>query len=154
MIEQSEIKFKPAYTENGTKVTHRRKDYWKQTGVYIIRVEGVIRYVGRSAGCVYRACYRHFQKWCKKPRNSGHMDSHYPKNGAEVAIIITDDFEIGEAQLAHELQPTDNRYWFGMLPPKKDKQVWGRNPRKEIHSEDYDYIRQCEIDNGIFDENY
>lgn len=157
MIEQQDLQFKQAYTDNGTKVSHRRKDYFNYPGVYVIKIGGIIRYVGRSGVCVYRACYRHFQKWCKKPRSNGQMDRHYKKAGAEVAIIKTADYEVQEIYLTHQLNPTDNRFLFGLpekQKPKRKKSFWGRNYDKEYHSTDYDYIAQCEADNGIENENY
>lgn len=155
MIDEENLKFVPAYSDDGKNTGVKRKDYWRKKGVYIIRILGVIRYVGRSGGSLYRGCFRHFQNWCSKPRSTGYKDAFYSKEGAEVCLIETDDDVLTEAYLVNVLNPTDNRERFGISKPKKPKKrLFGRNPEKEFHTSDYDYIRQCEIDNGIFDENY
>lgn len=53
-------KFLPPYTKNG-KTTFANTQ--GKTGVYLIKEDGEIVYVGYSGSNLYRTLYRHFQAW-------------------------------------------------------------------------------------------
>jgi hypothetical protein len=37
--------------------------YMRQAGIYLIKENDIIVYVGMSKSCVVKACYRHFERW-------------------------------------------------------------------------------------------
>lgn len=151
MIDEEQIVFKKGFTDKGKNIGISHSKFWKVSGVYIIKVGGVIRYVGRSGACLYRGCLRHFQDWCSKPRSTGQMDTHYDRKGAEVCLIETEDFENAEIFLTHQLNPTDNRFRFGLPEVRKQEKVNKfRNPNKEAFSSDYDLIAKFERENNNY----
>lgn len=53
-------RFKPPYDKNG-RTTLRHTNGKK--GVYLIKVNGKLRYIGYSGSNLYKTIYRHFQSW-------------------------------------------------------------------------------------------
>ena len=72
------------YTATGRAVFPERA----RPGVYLIFRAGVLRYVGYSRSDVYKALYRHFQRWSDGSRP--YPRATYPKaNGTKVRVIYT-----------------------------------------------------------------
>lgn len=91
-----------------------------KSGVYAIRVDGVVRYVGEShTGRLKKTLARHFQHWERKGGwvktllGDSDMDPGrtYPREACEVFVMVC---EAGRAvqmqrQLIRDLRPADNR---------------------------------------------
>ena len=91
-----------------------RKD---QSGVYIIREQSEVVYVGSSVGRLYDTLTRHFQQWrrykgfWKGQYGAGHDPGlTYKRDRVEVAVRITRPSEAldEEARLIQRLRPRDN----------------------------------------------
>jgi hypothetical protein len=59
---KAKTKFLPVYIEGKPNPALISANY-KKPGVYIIKVNGKIRYIGYSASNVYKTLIRHFQSW-------------------------------------------------------------------------------------------
>lgn len=57
------FKFYPPYQKNGKTTFPESKN---RTGVYIIKENGTITYIGYSSVNLYKTMYRHFQRWHHK----------------------------------------------------------------------------------------
>lgn len=90
-----------------------------QSGVYVIRENGVVVYVGEShTGRVYETLTRHFQAWrrWKSFWDGQYGEGHdpgltYDRSTVEVAVRVTDHGDPAldeEAALIRRLQPRDN----------------------------------------------
>lgn len=113
MRKLSDIDFITPYAgimdKNGRRRTALRH-HRGRCGVYLIKEDGVIVYVGMSNYCVNKALYRHFQSW--SDRTGEHERRTYDGNSDRytVAIIQT----VGKAdhleqELIRGLKPRDNR---------------------------------------------
>ncbi len=103
------LRFFPAYWPSG-KIGHpvRRKE----TGVYLIKENNQIVYIGQSKSCVYKACYRHFQKWVEV--NGGQRRVSYKETidqkKYQIAILLVEPSLVDqiEASLIKGFTPRDN----------------------------------------------
>lgn len=59
------VSFDSVYDQNGRIVNRSTR---KKSGVYIIKENSEIVYVGMSKSCLYSACYRHFWSWKQHPK--------------------------------------------------------------------------------------
>lgn len=94
------------------KCSFSKVDYFNKPGNYIIKESDVVRYVGRSECCVYRAAYRHFAKWCKGRRVAKkYKDTFYSRHNSKITLcIILHENPVGnEIALIEHFKPTDNR---------------------------------------------
>ena len=93
------------YTEQGkTQFPHRNK-----TGTYLIYENEELKYVGQSVSCVYKALYRHFQKW--EGGFFGQKRCTYSPDRCKVRVIYTRtaaQAEALETALIVKYQPKDN----------------------------------------------
>ena len=92
------------------------KSHSKKSGVYIIKENGIIVYVGMSNHCVVKACYRHFYPWqdCYRGMGREYRTTYYDQlesNDYEVIIIVTNKDQSGELEksLIISISPRDNR---------------------------------------------
>ena len=79
-------------------------------GVYMIKEGESIIYVGMSGHCVYKALYRHFERW-----NDPRIERQVYLNDLDkyqVAIIASDNFSQLEKDLIRHLHPRDNREYY------------------------------------------
>ena len=98
------MEFKPPYSQKG-ECSFLRKEYYRKQGVYLIREEDEIIYIGMSISCIYSTFYRHFQNL-----NDPHFNrTVYPKQGLKAVIVKTDSPEIKEKELIKLFKPRDNR---------------------------------------------
>lgn len=126
-----ELTFFPAY------VAKRRTGIQcpKTPGVYFIREDGVLVYVGYSGTDVKKALYRHFQKWGTK-RNPWIDPCHYPPYdnvtyhsrldmwNYTVSVYKTDTKDESwemEKRLIRRLKPRDNREKYSAYFENKKK---------------------------------
>lgn len=99
-------KFLPPYDNDGH-TTFRNAD--KKSGVYLIKENGKMVYIGYSATNLYRTLYRHFQKW-KHPYQEV---TTYARDGAKeytVRVIFTTAQQADrlETYLIQKYLPRDN----------------------------------------------
>lgn len=94
---------KPAYKDGRPNFKTRRRP-----GVYLIYVNGVLRYVGYSTYDVYKTMYRHFQSW----RDSTQTRITYPRSpDVKIRVVYTNTAKqaaVLERALRIRYQPTDN----------------------------------------------
>lgn len=102
----SKTKFLQPYDDNG-KTTFRNAN--KKPGVYLIKENGEIVYVGYSGKNIYRTMYRHFQKW-DHPYQEVITYNHSGVNKYTVRVIFTtpQQAERLEAYLINKYKPRDN----------------------------------------------
>lgn len=77
------FKYLPPYQQNG-KTTYPDRE---RAGVYLIRENGVLVYVGESHNNVYRTLYRHFQTWSSKYQKVNTYADRMKKNKYTVRVI-------------------------------------------------------------------
>lgn len=94
---------KPAYKDGRPTFKTRRRP-----GVYLIYVNGILRYVGYSTYDVYKTMYRHFQSW----RDSTQTRITYPRSPeVKIRVVYTNTAKqaaVLERALRIRYQPTDN----------------------------------------------
>lgn len=99
--------FKPVYIDSKPN-KQLIKASIKKPGVYLIKVNGQLRYIGYSATNVYKTLTRHFQSW-DDPRQTRVT---YPKNKNITARIVYTNTGAQAAKLERALilkyQPEDN----------------------------------------------
>jgi len=76
-------KFAPLYIDG--KINKDLQLHKKQYGVYLIKRNGVVRYIGHSSTQLYKTITRHFQSWEDRQQ----IRVTYPKEGTTVRIIYT-----------------------------------------------------------------
>jgi hypothetical protein len=74
-------KFLPPYDENGKTNFPSRK----RTGVYLIKENGIIVYVGYSGKDLYKTMYRHFEQWTGKQEYRTSICARF--NGANTVLV-------------------------------------------------------------------
>ncbi len=107
--------FSGTHKKSGFKKGKKKRSLTKRkiAGVYFIKEDGIIVYIGMSQSCLISALYRHFYRYSdshRKPR------TYYKSNNAnfEIAIIQTskEDAPILERGLILSVNPRDNRDKF------------------------------------------
>lgn len=95
------------------------RQYGKKSGVYLIKENGIIVYVGMSNHCVVKALYRHFYKWrdCYRGMGREYRTTYFDMLGIntyECTIITTAKEQTNELErsLIISLNPRDNRYKY------------------------------------------
>jgi hypothetical protein len=117
-----ETKFLPPYTDNG-KTTFRALT-WQRPGVYIIKENGKIVYIGHSRTNLYKTLYRHFQQWDhpaqKVTTYAGRMNS----NTYTVRVILTTAARAPqlEGYLVNKYEPRDNEVKLQLFRESKAAQ--------------------------------
>lgn len=105
------LSFVPPFTEGKIYNKRNLKCYFKKAGVYIIKENGIVVYVGMSKSCVVEAMYRHFYRW-KDWREE--RVTYYASLGLfqyECAILVfnSDTVEQVERALIFSMKPRDNK---------------------------------------------
>ena len=112
ILKLSDFRFKNPYLASG-RCSYRYIEYNKP-GVYIILRNWEIVYVGMSESNVYRAFYRHFQKWSNASRHRyfGERKTYDRNDGSSYMGVITLlDREVVrdiESDLIQRYKPIDN----------------------------------------------
>lgn len=101
------FKFIPPYKGNGRTNFPNSK---KRAGVYIIKENGKIVYIGHSQSNLYKTLYRHFQTWNHKYQEVISYQSRLSRNNYTVRIIYTTPAQAVrlERYLVMKYQPRDN----------------------------------------------
>lgn len=104
---KTKTKFLPVYIQGKPNQALIRADK-KRPGVYIIKVNGEIKYIGYSATNVYKTILRHFQSW----EDSRQVRITYPKSSNVTARIVYTNTGSQAAKLERALilkmNPPDN----------------------------------------------
>lgn len=116
-VELSQTTFTPPFTEQTTgRGRVRSIGGWKHAGIYLIKENGVIVYVGMSAYCVVKALYRHFYRWANDPTRKTRFPrvtyvNHLEDRNYEVCVMkcSKDDAPKIERGLIIAIKPRDNR---------------------------------------------
>lgn len=107
-----------------TMSVYRRRSltkYTKQAGVYFIKENDVIVYIGMSASNVVEALYRHFYPWRDCYRGKGteyrttyvdKLDSEQHKYEVAVMVVCYEQVSEMERALIWSLKPRDNRHLY------------------------------------------
>lgn len=114
VISPDKLLFVDAYRINGHRVAQvPRKQFYGHPGVYLIRENGVLVYVGMSRTNVYRTLYRHFQQW-NDGRGYDRIIYDPEQFNYQVSVIVTspDDAHPLEMKLIKEHYPRDNKFKY------------------------------------------
>ena len=106
--------FVPVYTINGhNSATILRKQFINKPGVYFIKENDKLVYVGCSKTSIYLALYRHFQRW-NDSRGYPRMTYYYwlELNSYKIAVQTTLPEHAHNVESAYisKYKPRDNKY--------------------------------------------
>ncbi len=99
-------KFKSPYTPSGS--TTLTKD--DKTGVYIIKENGKVVYIGVSLRNIYKTLYRHFENWIHSKQDVTNYDINAHKYSYRVVFCTPSQAHVLEKILIKKLKPRDNRH--------------------------------------------
>lgn len=114
------LSFQPPF-EKQIKIYKKRtlRQYKDNPGIYIIKENNVVVYIGMSGSCVVESLYRHFYRWrdCYRGMGCEYRTSYYDLlevNKYEVAILLIEEKQVNEVEraLIWSLKPRDNRYTY------------------------------------------
>lgn len=110
MTQSYNLSFRPAYIENKCSL----RNVNKKQGVYFIRENGQIVYIGMSRSCLYKAMYRHFQEWSdsREFANRVTYKNKLKHHTYDVSVVLTDDPLVMEKVFIIKCKPRDNRNKF------------------------------------------
>jgi len=104
---RTKTRFMPVYINGKPNKALIRADQ-KRPGVYLIKVNGTIRYIGYSATNVYKTILRHFQSWDDRSQ----VRITYPKSSSVTARVVYTNTgkqaEKLERALIVKINPPDN----------------------------------------------
>lgn len=113
------FRFRKPYKKNGRT---NFPESQKRKGVYLIRVNGVIRYIGHSASDLYKTMYRHFQSW--EDKNQVRVTYQHWLNQArydiKVRLVFTNTAKQAKAlekALILKYRPKDNPDKLDLFDP-------------------------------------
>lgn len=135
MIKIANLGFEKPFKSNIQAGIYKKRTFAKQRGkygVYLIKENGKIVYVGMSQSCVVEAMYRHFYHW-NTTRNFQYRVTYFDRmslHNYTVQIMFTNKDEAPklEQSLILLMQPRDNRERYEELIPLliqkiSDKQI-------------------------------
>lgn len=139
----------PFYEEKGKRRRSLSK-YFKKAGVYIIKEDGIVVYVGMSGSCVVEACYRHFYRWrdCYRGMGREYRTTYFDmltERQYSIAILELDEKQVAEFEKAMivALRPRDNRekydYYFEQLTykqPEPETNIYNSNTETDDTGDD------------------
>jgi GIY-YIG catalytic domain len=110
-------RFMPVYADRGdVELGWRAKTNIRfaqgKPGVYMIKKNGILVYVGASKN-VYRKALRHFEPYSAEPGSKQDYNSDYDENNYTIRVIITNTSEQAyklETALIQKYHPIDNKY--------------------------------------------
>ena len=116
-------KFVPPYTDAGKP---RLKNTWKKSGVYIIKENNKIVYIGHSGYNLYKTMYRHFQSWDSHQTRATYKAKGNKRKKYSIRTILTTPNQAHrlEIALSKKYNPRDMKYKYQQLElDLKDKKV-------------------------------
>ena len=110
-------RFMPVYADRGVpelgwKPKTNIRFAQNKSGVYMIKRNGILVYVGASKN-VYRKALRHFEPYSAEPHSKQDYHSDYDENNYTIRIIITNTPQQAyklETALIQKYHPIDNKY--------------------------------------------
>lgn len=101
-------RFKAPYKPNGR--TSFGRSIVGKVGVYLIKKNGEIVYVGHSTSDLYKTLYRHFQSWSDPTQKRVSYKSQLKRNKFSVRVILTTKSQAYrlEKYLVMKIRPKDN----------------------------------------------
>lgn len=103
--------FQPYYKKNNSlKCSLDHSKVKNKTGVYLIKQDSKIVYVGYSIGSLYKTIYRHFQDWNDKAQER----KVYDKTGVKIRVFFCTPKQADrlETYLIQKLKPRDNKQTY------------------------------------------
>lgn len=101
-------RFISPYKKNGRT---NYKDAWQRSGIYLIKENGKVVYVGHSQNNLYKTLYRHFQHWYHKLQYvvtyKGRMNQH--RYTVAVEYLTSAQAVRKEHELLLKYRPRDNK---------------------------------------------
>lgn len=116
-------KFVPPYTDAGKP---RLKNTWKKSGVYLIKENNKIVYIGHSGYNLYKTMYRHFQNWDSHQTRATYKAKGNKRKKYSIRTILTTPNQAHrlEIALSKKYNPRDMKYKYQKLElDVKDKKV-------------------------------
>jgi len=96
--------------------------YRKKSGVYIIKEDEVIVYVGMSTSCIVEALYRHFYAWPDRKDNRRRKPGWYRITYADT--LDDKDYEITVILTTPQQAPALERSMIVFLNPRDNRQKY------------------------------
>ncbi len=123
--------FNPPYY-NGNRTT-----YWQtkeRSGVYIIKENNKIVYIGRSGSNLYKTLYRHFETWTHRTQEVVSYKHLLKRNKYTVSVILTTPKEANSLEKALILKhrPRDCEQKYEIYINNKDVEKAYLNYKKQI----------------------
>lgn len=117
-------KFAPPYRPGKTKGSQRTTfpETRDHAGVYIIKEDGKIVYVGFSSYSVYKTMYRHFQEWNHRFQEVVSYASRLGRHKYTVRPILCTDRQAYalEKRLIRKYRPRDNSVQYEAMLQEQD----------------------------------
>lgn len=102
-------KFRPPYRSGGRTSYPETKD---RSGVYLIKEDGRLVYVGYSGSNLYRTMYRHFERW--RHRSQEVVTYHNRRNAYTVRVVLCTPAQAARLERAliirHRPRDNENKY--------------------------------------------
>lgn len=99
---------------------------WKKSGVYLIKENGKIVYVGHSKSNLYKTLYRHFQRWDSHQTRATYKAKGNKRKKYRVRTILCTPNQAHRLEIAlcKKHNPRDMKYKYRQLElDVKDKKV-------------------------------
>lgn len=120
-------KFAPPYRPGKTKGSQRTTfpETRDHAGVYIIKEDGKIVYVGFSSYSVYKTMYRHFQEWNHRFQEVVSYASRLGRHKDPVRPILCTDRQAYalEKRLIRKYHPRDNSVQYEAMLQEQDSRA-------------------------------
>lgn len=104
-------KFLAPYRKTG-KTTFRAT--FKKSGVYLIKENGKLVYIGMSAKNLYRTLYRHFEKWHHSSQEVVTYENKLKRNNYSVRVVLCTANQADRLERAliikHKPRDNENKY--------------------------------------------
>jgi len=125
--------FPPYFKKNNLDKCSLNADFKKCAGVYFIKDENKIIYVGMSRNNLYRTIYRHFEKW----KDSQQDRKVYSKYDYKIRIIKTTVLQA----------PRLEKYLIGKFKPRDNNKYYEPEPYPQKYLDEMDYFTGKELYN-------
>jgi len=111
------------YDENGKTTFANAKN---KSGVYLIKENGKVVYVGYSGNNLYRTLYRHFQQWNHSGQEVVSYKSKLSRNNYTVRVVYCTASQAAklESALIVKHQPRDNTQKLKAFTDNSEKHIW------------------------------
>jgi len=130
-------KFFPPYQRTG-KTTF--PDTQQKAGVYLIKENDKITYIGYSAVNLYKTMYRHFQRWHHRTQEVVSYESRMKQNRYTVRVVLCTAIQAARLERAlikkHRPRDNENKYKqyeitvadLSIVEKYEASEIWGDPP--------------------------